>query len=89
MISAFLMVFYIYLLSKTGQTGGFIMKVYVNNTEITIFNGAKVEDVLRKYSMDEYKQVKSGNMNVYDKYENRVMLGGELREGAKLYIKAD
>ncbi len=65
------------------------MKVYVNNTEITIFNGAKVEDVLRKYSMDEYKQVKSGNMNVYDKYENRVMLGGELREGAKLYIKAD
>ena len=65
------------------------MKVYVNNTEITIFNGAKVEDVLRKYSMDEYKQVKSGNMNVYDKFENRVMLGGELREGAKLYIKAD
>ena len=65
------------------------MKVYVNNTEITIFNGAKVEDVLRKYSMDEYKQVKSGNMNVYDKFENRVMLGGELREGAKLYTKAD
>ena len=65
------------------------MKVYVNDTEVTIFDGAKVEDVIRKYSMDDYKKVKEGKMNVYDKFDNKVMLGGELRAGAKLYTKAD
>lgn len=65
------------------------MKVYVNDTEVTIFDGAKVEDVIRKYSVDKYKEIKESKMNIYDKFDNKVMLGGELRAGAKLYTKAD
>lgn len=65
------------------------MKLFVNDKEITIFNGARVEDVLRKYSMEEYQEVKKGNMYVHDKFGNKVMLGGELREGAELYTKTD
>lgn len=65
------------------------MKLYVNDDEITIFNGAKVEDALRKYSMDEYKKVKKGKMYVHDKFGNKVMLGGELREGAELFTKPE
>ncbi|MFW6301769.1 MAG: hypothetical protein ACOC1W_04510 [Bacillota bacterium] len=63
------------------------MKVFMNDTEVTIFNGAKVKDVLRKYSMEEFKEVKKGKMHVQDKYGNKVMLGGELREGAELFTK--
>lgn len=65
------------------------MQVYVNDKEVTIFDGAKVQDVLRKYSMEEYKEVEKGNMYVQDKFGNKVMLGGELRAGAKLFTKAD
>lgn len=65
------------------------MQVYVNDKEVTIFDGAKVQDVLRKYSMEEYKEVENGNMYVQDKFGNKVMLGGELRAGAKLFTKAD
>ncbi|MFN2362915.1 MAG: hypothetical protein ABR596_01355 [Halarsenatibacteraceae bacterium] len=65
------------------------MKIFINDTEVTIFNGAKVKDVLRKYSMEEFKEVKKGKMYVHDKYGNKVMLGGELREGEELFTKTD
>ena len=64
------------------------MKIYFNDKEINIFNGARVEDVLRKYSLDEYKEVKAGNKIVIDKYNNQVMLGGELRDGEELFLKS-
>ncbi len=54
------------------------MQISVNGEQIRIFSGARVEDALRRYSMEEYKKVKAGEKIVRDKYGNRVKLGGEL-----------
>lgn len=62
------------------------MQVTVNGKEVTIFSGAKVEDVIRRYSMDEYKQIKGGDKIVKDKYGNQIMLGGELTGREELII---
>ncbi|MDZ7672478.1 MAG: hypothetical protein U5K53_06560 [Halanaerobiales bacterium] len=62
------------------------MKVKVNNKIITIFNGAEVKDVIRKYSTKEYKKVKKGNKIITDKNGNQVMPTGELMGDEELNI---
>jgi hypothetical protein len=62
------------------------MKIRVNDTEIEIFSGARVKDVLLKFSKDQYREVSSGRKIVTDKYKNPVDLQGELSDAQQLYL---
>ena len=57
------------------------MKIFINDEEITIFNGAKVLDVMRAYYVQHDKKIPSRLPIVTDGYGNNVALDGELREG--------
>lgn len=63
------------------------MKIFINDEEITIFNGAKVLDVIRAYYVQHDKKIPSRLPIVTDGYGNNVALDGELREGNHLYMK--
>ena len=54
------------------------MKIKVNDKLIKIFRGAQVKDVIRKYSNEEYKNIKNGSRIIVDKHGNQVMPNGEL-----------
>lgn len=63
------------------------MKVYINDTEIEIFSGATVLNVLRAYYARKDETLPAVLPRVTDKYGNQVASDGELSEGNKLYIK--
>lgn len=63
------------------------MKIYIDNTEVNIFTGAKVKDVLQQYSEEEFKKVKSGEKKIYDNYGNSIDIEGELSPKGKYFIK--
>lgn len=54
------------------------MIIEVNGEEVEIFSGARVKNVIMKYSREEYEKIKAGEKMVRDKYGNEVMLSGEL-----------
>jgi sulfur carrier protein ThiS len=64
------------------------MQVKVNDQKIEIFAGAKVRDVLRKYSSTEWILVRKKEKKVTDAYGHEVGLDGELNGGESLFIKA-
>ena len=63
------------------------MKVYVNDKEITVFNGAKVVDAIRAYYTLNKTKWPCPLPIVTDGYGNIVAPDGELSEGNHLYIK--
>ena len=63
------------------------MKLFVNDTEITIFQGATVLDAVRAYYAQHNKKLPRKLPIVYDAYGNSVAPDGELSEGNHLYIK--
>ena len=63
------------------------MIVQMNEKVIEIFAGAKVRDVLLKYSEEEYRAALSGQTATVDKNNNPVGLDGEVSNGQRLYIK--
>jgi sulfur carrier protein ThiS len=64
------------------------MQIKVNDQTIEIFAGAKVKDVLRKYSPAEWILVRKEEKKVTDSYGHEVGLDGELNGGESLFIKA-
>ena len=64
-----------------------IMKIFVNDVEITIHHGAKVLDVMRAYYAQHDKKLPRKLPIVTDAYGNSVAPDGELNEGNRLYIK--
>ena len=65
-----------------------IMRIFINNEELTIFNGATVLDVLRAYYVKHNKKLPAILPAVYDAYGNSVAHDGELTEGNHLFIKS-
>ena len=63
------------------------MKLFINDTEITIYQGATVLDAVRAYYAQHYKKLLSKLPIVYDAYGNSVAHDGELNEGNHLFIK--
>jgi 2',3'-cyclic-nucleotide 2'-phosphodiesterase (5'-nucleotidase family) len=63
------------------------VKVFLNGTELDIFSGCQVKDVVRKYSNAVYKEVLAGSKIVVDKHNNQVLLDGEITGGESLFIK--
>jgi hypothetical protein len=63
------------------------MQVKVNGQPVEIFAGAKVKDVLRRYSRSEWKRVRDGGSQVCDKHGHEVGLDGELSGGEELITR--
>jgi hypothetical protein len=64
------------------------MQIKVNGQAIEIFAGAKVRDVLRKYSREEWTRVQTSEKTVHDGHGHEVGLDGELSGGEELFIKS-
>lgn len=64
------------------------MKVKVNGRTITIFAGARVTDVLLRYSRPDWDQVLAHKMRVTDRCGHEVSLDGELSSGDELFVVA-
>ena len=64
------------------------MKVFINDEELSIFNGATVLDALRAYYVMHSKKLPTILPVVNDAYGNSVAPDGELTEGNHLYIKS-
>jgi hypothetical protein len=60
------------------------VKIKVNDRTIEIFAGARVRDVLRKYSRAEWTLVRKKEKKVSDRYGHEVGLDGELVGGEEL-----
>ena len=63
------------------------MKVFVNRTELKIFEGAVVADALRMYYSKHKKQVPEPLPEVKDAYGNSVAHDGALSDGSRLKVK--
>ena len=63
------------------------MQIKVNDQVIEIFSGARVKDLLRKYSSAEWKLVQKNEKKVCDRHGHEVTLDGELSGGEEFFIK--
>ncbi|HOG20883.1 MAG TPA: hypothetical protein PKW37_10630 [Salinivirgaceae bacterium] len=63
------------------------MKVTVNKTELTIFQGATVADAIRAYYTQQKQKAPTPLPEVEDTYGNSVEHDGALTEGNRLIIK--
>jgi hypothetical protein len=63
------------------------MQIKVNGRTVEVFAGARVRDVVRKYSRDEWALVKSGRKAVTDGRGHEVGWDGELSGGEELFLK--
>jgi sulfur carrier protein ThiS len=64
------------------------MQVKVNGKTIEIFAGARIRDVLRKYSRAEWTLVRKNKKKVRDAHGHEVGLDGELNGGEELVVQA-
>ena len=62
------------------------MKVFVNDVELTIFNGARVIDAAHLFinKFELYEKLKS--LVARDQWNNIIGLDGALQEGSKIYL---
>jgi hypothetical protein len=63
------------------------MQIKINGQALEIFSGARVGDVLRKYSGAEWSLVKTKKKMVTDSHGHEVGLNGELNGGEELFTK--
>lgn len=64
------------------------MQIKVNDQAIEIFSGAKIRDVLRKYSSSELKLVQKNEKKVCDCHGHEVAIDGELSGDEEFFIKS-
>jgi len=64
------------------------MQIKVNDQAIEIFSGAKIRDVLRKYSSSELKLVQKNEKKVCDRHGYEVAIDGELSGDEEFFIKS-
>lgn len=64
------------------------MKVFINNQEIELFLGARVEDAVRRYlRLKELSDVNLKSVLVRDAWGNEIDLDGALSDGAKIFVE--
>jgi glycogen synthase len=63
------------------------MKVILNNTEITIFKGATLNDLVLHYSKRSYKMLKNNKLCIYDRFGNLTEPDGPVYEGQVFFLK--
>jgi hypothetical protein len=63
------------------------MKVILNNSEITIFKGATINDLVLAYSVRSHKMFTHGKLCVYDRFGNLTEPDGPVYDGQLFYLK--
>lgn len=64
-----------------------IMKVFVNDTELRTYYGAKVKSAVLAYLRANNLPLKTDGIEVRDAYGNIIELDGALRANTKIYLK--
>ncbi len=62
------------------------MKILINDQMIEIFEGARLQDAVRKYSETELKLIEKEDRKIVDREGNPLALDGELSDGEYFYI---
>lgn len=62
------------------------MQIYVNEVEMTIFDGARVIDAANRFINEFELYEKLRRLSVRDAYGNKLSLDGELHEGGKIFL---
>jgi len=64
------------------------MRVFVNDVEVSVFEGARVKDAVNKYSSQLLIKVERGKqgVKVNDIHGNPVMSDGSLSENDHIYV---
>lgn len=62
------------------------MKILINDQMIEIFEGARLQDAVRKYSETELKLIEKEDRKIVDRKGNPLALDGELSDGEYFYI---
>ena len=63
------------------------MNVYVNDTPVKTYYGAKVKSAVMAYFRDQNIDLKTPIVEVRDAYGNRIELDGSIRSNSKIYVK--
>jgi hypothetical protein len=63
------------------------MKVTLNNSEVNLFKGATISEMVLAYSPRSHKMMKSGKLCVYDRFGNLTEPDGPVYEGQLFYLK--
>ncbi len=63
------------------------MKVTLNKSEILIFKGATISDLVLAYSERSFKMFKKGKLCVYDRFGNLTEADGPVYEGQMFFLK--
>ena len=63
------------------------MKVFVNDTEVSTYYGAKVKSAVQAYCRANNLPLKLDRVVVRDAYGNTIDLDGSLRANSKIYVK--
>jgi len=63
------------------------MKVILNNSELIIFKGATISDMVLAYSLRSHKMLQRGKLCVYDRFGNLTEPDGPVYEGQLFYLK--
>lgn len=63
------------------------MNVFVNDTPVKTYYGAKVKSAIMAYFRDQNISVKTTIKEVRDAYGNLIALDGSIRANSKIYIK--
>lgn len=62
------------------------MKILINDQMIEMFEGARLQDAVRKYSETELKLIEKEDKKIVDREGNPLALDGELSDGECFYI---
>lgn len=63
------------------------MKITLNKSEIIIFKGATISDMVLAYSARSHKMLQSGKLCVYDRFGNLTEPDGPVYDGQLFYLK--
>lgn len=63
------------------------MNVFVNDTPVKTYYGAKVKSAIMAFFRDQNISTKTPVLEVRDAYGNRLDLDGSIRANSKIYIK--
>jgi hypothetical protein len=61
------------------------MKVFVNERELILFQGAKVKDAVLSFDKRILREI--SQYEILDRYGNQTEIDGALQEGSQLFIK--
>lgn len=63
------------------------MKVILNKSEIILFKGATISDLVLAYSERSFKMLKNGKLCVYDRFGNLTESDGPVYEGQIFFLR--